>query len=365
MFSSLAAFLVLVVFLRGLYLTVSRFWWRDDGRRPSVHYRKDSRLCPDIVRACTTLTHKYRPPLLWGGSGHIQTAYNVLVGHVFVPSPVGDRRSLSTPDGSTVTYDLYQPQHPSVSSLFFLLCPGIGNCSETIYIRSFVHYLLSNGHTVAVLNHVGTLGDVPVTGNRLFTYGGTGDLAAVFEDLLSRHPSSQWVLVGFSLGANIGVRFIGERVHWRSHFLCAVSVCQGYDPNQAVGIFPSTSKLSKLYSHRITSEQLSLMRRHRSQLLGETPLVNLRNPTRRNCKITHRGHDCNGFALDVTKIAGPSNEALLWMAKSIHELDEYYTRRVLGFESVRDLWQWMSCVEAVSLQLRSEGSRRETGGKPV
>ncbi|CAI8017455.1 Abhydrolase domain-containing protein 2, partial [Geodia barretti] len=288
---------------------------------------------------------RYRPPLLWGASGHIQTAYNVLVGHVFVPSPVGDRQSLSTPDGSTVTYDLYQPQHPTASSLFFLLCPGIGNCSETFYIRSFVHYLLSNGHNVAVLNHVGTLTDVPVTGNRLFTYGGTGDLAAVFEDLLSRHPSSQWVLVGFSLGANIGVRFIGERVHWRSHFLCAVSVCQGYDPNQAIGIFPSTSNLSKLYSHHITSKQLSLMRRHRSQLLGETPLVNLRNPAGRNSKITHRGHDCNGFALDVTKIAGPSNEALLWRAKSIHELDEYYTRRVLGFESVRDLWQWMSCVE--------------------
>ena len=44
---------------------------------------------------------------------------------------------------------------------------GIGNCSETFYIRSFVHYLLSNGHNVAVLNHVGTLRDVPVTGNRL------------------------------------------------------------------------------------------------------------------------------------------------------------------------------------------------------
>ena len=63
--------------------------------------------------------------------------------------------------------------------------------------------------------------------------GGTGDLAAVFEDLISRHPSSKWVLVGFSLGANIGVRFIGERPEWRrKHFLCAVSVCQGYDPNQ-------------------------------------------------------------------------------------------------------------------------------------
>ncbi|CAI8044865.1 hypothetical protein GBAR_LOCUS24853 [Geodia barretti] len=62
MFSALAAFLVLVVFLRGLYLTVSSYLWRDAGedrRRPSVRYRKDSRLCPDIVRACTTLTHKF------------------------------------------------------------------------------------------------------------------------------------------------------------------------------------------------------------------------------------------------------------------------------------------------------------------
>ncbi|CAI7988619.1 Monoacylglycerol lipase ABHD2, partial [Geodia barretti] len=169
------AFLVLVVFLRGLYLTVSSYLLRDAGRRSSVRYpRKDSRLCPDIVWACTTLTHKCRPPLLWGASGHIQTAYNVLVGHVFVPSPVGDRQSLSTPDGCTVTNDLYQPQHPTSSSLFFLLCPGIGNHSETFYIRSFVHYLLSNGHNVVVLNHVGTLRDVHVTGNRLFTYAKVG-----------------------------------------------------------------------------------------------------------------------------------------------------------------------------------------------
>ena len=87
------------------------------------------------------------------------------------------------------------------------------------------------------------------------------------------------------------------------------------------------------------------MRRHRSQLLGETNLVKHWKLTRRNCEITHRGHDCNGFALEVEKIAEPSNEALLWSAKTIDELDEYYTRRVLGFESVSDLWQWMSCVE--------------------
>ena len=62
--------------------------------------------------------------------------------------------------------------------------------------------------------------------------GGTGDLAAMFEDLLSRHPTSQYVLVGFSLGANIVVRFVGERAAWRKHFVCAISVGQGYDPDK-------------------------------------------------------------------------------------------------------------------------------------
>ena len=51
-------YIVLVVFLLGLYLTVSRCW-RDAGRTPSVHYREDSRLCRDIVRSCKTLTDKY------------------------------------------------------------------------------------------------------------------------------------------------------------------------------------------------------------------------------------------------------------------------------------------------------------------
>ena len=60
--------------------------------------------------------------------------------------------------------------------------------------------------------------------------------------------------------------------------------------------------------------------------------------------MTHGGRDCNGFALDPNKIL-PPNKELLWKANSIQEIDEHYTRRVMGFESVRDMWQWMGCVE--------------------
>ena len=56
--TELAVLLVLAVLLRNLYLTLSRFWWGDTGHRPAVHYRNDSRVCADIVRACSALTEK-------------------------------------------------------------------------------------------------------------------------------------------------------------------------------------------------------------------------------------------------------------------------------------------------------------------
>lgn len=51
------------------------------------------------------------------------------------------------------------------------ICPGIGNTSESVYIRTFVHYSQCHGYRCAVLNHIGALSSVPVTAGRIFTYG--------------------------------------------------------------------------------------------------------------------------------------------------------------------------------------------------
>lgn len=52
-----------------------------------------------------------------------------------------------------------------------LICPGIANSSESIYIRTFVQYAQDAGFRVIVLNHLGALTDVPLTSPRIFTYG--------------------------------------------------------------------------------------------------------------------------------------------------------------------------------------------------
>jgi hypothetical protein len=58
-----------------------------------------------------------------------------------------------------------------VDDFTLAICPGIGNTSESVYIRTFVHYAQCHGYRCAVLNHVGALDSVKVTAPRIFTYG--------------------------------------------------------------------------------------------------------------------------------------------------------------------------------------------------
>lgn len=51
---------------------------------------------------------RYVPPLLWGKSGHLQTALYGKMGRVNTPMPHGVRKFLLMPDGATATFDLFE-----------------------------------------------------------------------------------------------------------------------------------------------------------------------------------------------------------------------------------------------------------------
>ena len=80
---------------------------------PTLHCRdRGSAFVQSVLEMCPSLSQPYVPTFLWGKSGHMQTlVYAVsskLGGRVEVP--VGVRHSKVMEDGSTVFYDLYQPQ---------------------------------------------------------------------------------------------------------------------------------------------------------------------------------------------------------------------------------------------------------------
>lgn len=66
---------------------------------------------------------------------------------------------------------MYQPLNEHEDDITVAICPGIGNSSESVYIRTFVHYAQCHGYRCAVLNHIGALPSVQVTSSRIFTYG--------------------------------------------------------------------------------------------------------------------------------------------------------------------------------------------------
>lgn len=53
----------------------------------------------------------------------------------------------------------------------FSFIAGVGNSSESVYIRTFVHYAQCHGYRIAVLNHIGVIDSIKVTSHRIFSYG--------------------------------------------------------------------------------------------------------------------------------------------------------------------------------------------------
>ena len=47
--------------------------------------------------------------------------------------------------------------------------------------------------------------------------------------VISNYPYTHLVGVGFSLGGNILVKYLGENPKHQKNFVAAMSVCQGYD----------------------------------------------------------------------------------------------------------------------------------------
>lgn len=84
----------------------------------------------------------------------------------------GKRVVLKLTDGATLTYDVYPPidLEPVTGDFTMAICPGIGNNSESVYIRRVIYNAQIKGFRVAVLNHIGTLSTVPVTSPRIFRF---------------------------------------------------------------------------------------------------------------------------------------------------------------------------------------------------
>lgn len=289
---------------------------------PTLYFKKNADGAPSafiqmLLETCPVFTQTYVPPWLWGRSGHLQTLVHSTFGRNKAPDRKGDiRHSVMLADGSTLTFDVFEPSiaQPSDEEYTVLVCPGIGNSSETVAIRTFAHYLTLRGYRVAVLNHLGVIKTIPLTAPRIFTMGSTEEYGAMVDEVRLLHPQSKLIAVGFSMGANLILKYLGEDKARQQQFLCAVSACQGYTIQTIRNALSKWVHLRKAYLMAMTYYHKRILHHFRHILFGR----------------------------EAQEKYGPLNEAAVLSSTLFPEIDELFTRKMAGFSDLNQFYEWCS-----------------------
>ncbi|XP_052276208.1 monoacylglycerol lipase ABHD2-like isoform X2 [Dreissena polymorpha] len=238
--------------------------------KPSLYYKTKNDFIQSMLDSCPIFTSIFKPTLLWGKSGHLQTMVHALMGRVKPRWPDSFRYYFELEDGATMSYDLFLPPEDSKNNEFTLaICPGLANSSECIYLRAFSEYATSHGYRVAMLNHLGALKSEPLTSPRTFTYGGTEEYSHMVEHLKELFPGTKIIVVGFSMGGNIVTKYLGENLDHQRDILCGLSVCQGYEINKCKEQLMQWGNCRRIYTYLMTLNIRRLLSRHRATLFSE------------------------------------------------------------------------------------------------
>ncbi|KAJ2637411.1 hypothetical protein GGF40_002379 [Coemansia sp. RSA 1286] len=284
--------------------------------------RGSTTLLEQIKTTCPTLADPekafYIPSWIMP-NGDMQTIY--LYTQHFKPAgcPVKFEREIFVfADGGKAAVDWALPRRDAnPHSPLIILIPGIAGCSFDYYSRSFIKCFQQQqayGHQVVVLHSRGVNG-VELTTPIAFHGGMTEDLREFVQHIARTRPSAPLVGVGFSLGANILTKYVGEEGD-QCRFVAAASVCNPFDIDVTVNSMCEPSLKNRyLYAAALTKSLVQVFTDNEQVIMA------------------------GDVQLDRKAIAASRN---------INEFNEEYTAKIFGFGSARDLNTSGSCVRYLS-----------------
>ena len=249
----------------------------------------------------------------WLPEGHSQTLWRKFAGSPAV-NHVRERVELS--DGDFIDIDWLTAEERAKNSaqpLVFIL-HGLCGSSSSSYVLSLQTLLIENGFNSVVMNFRGCSGEL----NRkaqAYHSGVSHDLEEVLRNVISQHKPEAVSLVGYSLGANVLLKWLGEH-HDYSKVDKAVAVSTPF----TLGLCSREmlSGLSRIYGRYFTRRLLSdyLHKRKEFELQDKGPEL----------------EELLGLG-DVSRVS------------NIWELDDQITAPLHGFESANDYYGRCSSIK--------------------
>ncbi len=196
------------------------------------------------------ISSDFRAPW-WLKSAHLQTAYATL----FRRRPrIGLRRErIALSDGDFLDLDWTPRPHGPV----VLVLHGLEGSSDSPYARGMLATAHAHGWRGAVMHFRGCSG-VPNRLPRSYHSGDTGDLSEVVDGLTARSDVSALVVVGYSLGGNVLLKWLGEQGAG-APVAAAVAVSVPYTLSLSADRL--ATGLSQLYQRRLIADLCAKLQR--------------------------------------------------------------------------------------------------------
>lgn len=190
----------------------------------------------------TNLRHvpNFRSPF-WCFNSHTHTIARSLLGDT-QPPPL-TRIDIPTPDDDFLELDYHiQPESNAVIALFH----GLEGSTDRYYMVELMKTLLRNGYSVVGVNFR-SCGSKLNNQPRFYHSGETNDYTTVFNWISETYPDKKIGAVGFSLGGNALLKYLGETGQ-KSIVETAVAVSVPYDLK--LGSLILTKGFHRIYEYR-------------------------------------------------------------------------------------------------------------------
>ncbi|WP_087143989.1 hydrolase [Crenothrix polyspora] len=144
-------------------------------------------------------------PAWWCRNAHLQTLYAGLLRKTPKLSPLR-RERLMTVDNDFIDIDWYGENHQPL----IILIHGLAGSAQSTYIMGLQHVLSLQGFRTVAINFRGCSGVANNTA-RCYHSGETEDIHFLYQTLRTREPDTVIGAVGFSLGGNVLLKWLGEQ----------------------------------------------------------------------------------------------------------------------------------------------------------
>lgn len=254
----------------------------------------------------------FQPPRRYR-NGHYATFIPYLFGNI--PKITYKRERISTPDSDFLDIDYSLVDSKKV----VILCHGLEGSASSSYVRLFAAHFNSNGWDAVAMNYRGCSGEMNKQ-LQMYNSGSSGDLHLVLQHIAAAYE--EIVLVGFSLGGNIVLKYLGEQV------------------------YNLDEKISKAIA---ISTPLHLDDASRQLLKWENILYQWKFLISLSTKIIKKKRQ---FPREV-------NLRHLWKTTNLYKFDNHYTAPIFGYKDAEDYYtqnqsiNWIDQVRIPSLILNA------------